>query len=96
MTDTRHADSSEHQLLAFLVEAVYAEHRSGRPPPARLELPPADFERFQSEHREALAAHVPEVGNVYPGSLAGVPVESGADHPSIIRADGRRGMLLLP
>lgn len=96
MSDTSHSDSSEHQLLAFLVQAVYAEQRSGRPLPARIELPPADFERFQREHREALAAHVPEVENVYPGSLAGVPVVSGADHPSIIRADGRRGMLLLP
>lgn len=92
MTDT----STPHQLLAFLVQAIYAEQRSGRPLPARIELPPSDFERFQREHREALAAQMPEVENVYPGSLAGVPVVEGVVHPAIIRADGRRGVLVLP
>jgi hypothetical protein len=36
--------------------------------PARIELSPELFSVFQHAYREALAAVVPEFGNVYPGS----------------------------
>jgi len=83
-----------HDLITLLVEAIYSEPRAGRLMPARIELGPDLFRQFQLEHREALAAMLPEAGNVYPGSLAGVPVvkvaEAGA---ALIRMDGRRKVL---
>lgn len=66
-----------HELITLLVEAIYSEPRAGRLMPARIELGPDLFRQFQREHREALAAMLPEACNVYPGSLAGVPVVEG-------------------
>ncbi|CAN7499863.1 hypothetical protein LJR074_003461 [Acidovorax sp. LjRoot74] len=63
-----------HDLIALLVDAIYSEPRAGRLMPARIELGPDLFRQFQRKHREALAAMLPEAGNVYPGSLACVPV----------------------
>ncbi|WP_156370480.1 hypothetical protein [Acidovorax sp. Leaf84] len=83
-------------LIELLVEAIYSEPRSGRPMPARVELGPDLFLEFQRSHRQALAAVLPDVVDVYPGSLVGVPVvqksEPGA---AILRIDGRRGILIL-
>lgn len=64
-------------LISQLVEAIYSEARGGRLMPARIELGPDLFRQFQREHREAMAAMLPEATNVYPGSLVGVPVVEG-------------------
>lgn len=59
--------------------------------PARIELVPDLFSQFQREHREALAAMLPEAGNVYPGSLAGVPVLALTPPGAVlVRLDGRQ------
>jgi hypothetical protein len=78
-------------IITLLVEAIYSEPRAGRLMPARIELGPDLFRQFQREHREALAAMLPEAGNVYPGSLAGVPVvEMKAPGAALVRLDGGR------
>ncbi|MFM2254165.1 MAG: hypothetical protein RJB68_2502 [Pseudomonadota bacterium] len=83
-------------LITMLVEAIYAEPRKGRSMPARIELEPDLFRQFQREHREALAAMLPEANNVYPGSLAGVPVvEATTPGAVLVRLDGRRDVLAL-
>lgn len=84
-------------LITQLVEAIYSEPREGRSMPERIELGPDLFPQFQREHREALAAMLPEAGNVYPGSLAGVPVvEVEAPGATLVRLDGGRIALDLP
>lgn len=84
-------------LVTSLVDAIYAEPRSGRPMPARIELGPDLFRQFQREHREALTAMLPEADNVYPGSLAGVPVVEAATQGAVlVRLDGARVALALP
>ncbi|MCT6720603.1 hypothetical protein [Acidovorax sp. K2F] len=84
-------------LITQLVEAIYLEHRGGRFMPARIELGPDLFPKFQREHREALTAMLPEADNVYPGSLAGVPVvEAETPGAVLVRLDGARGALALP
>jgi hypothetical protein len=86
-----------HHLITLLIEAIYSEPRARRPMPARIELGPDLFPRFQQEHRKALAAVLPEVCNVYPGSLCGVPiVEMNEPGAALIRLDGWRGVLVLP
>jgi len=64
--------------------------------PARIELGPDLFPAFQAAHREALAAVLPEVTNIYPGSLCGVPIvhvpEIGA---ALVRTDGGYRALVL-
>ena len=85
------------RLIASLLDAIYTEPREGRKLPARIELQPDAFRHFQAEHREALAALLPEVENVYPGSLAGVPVvEVSSPRSTMVRADGTRVVLALP
>ena len=80
------------KLITDLVGAIYAEPQR----PARIELGPDDFRRFQMAHREALAAVLPEADNVYPGSLVGVPVIEAHDPCAVlIRADGARVALEL-
>lgn len=65
--------------------------------PARIELGPDLFRQFQREHREALTAMLPEADNVYPGSLAGVPVvEATTPGAVLVRLDGARVALALP
>lgn len=84
-------------LIDFLVDAIYAEPRSGRPLPARIELDTVSFRQFQREHREALASLLPEAGDVYPGSLAGVPVvEVKVSGAVLVRIDGGQVALALP
>lgn len=84
-------------FIAALVDAIYSEPRSGRRMPTRIELGPDLFRKFQREHREALAAMLPEAGNVYPGSLAGVPVvEIATPGAALVRLDGERVGLTLP
>lgn len=84
-------------IIQHLVEAIYSEPRVGRFMPARIELGPDLFPHFQREHRKALAAVLPEAGNVYPGSLAGVPVvEAATPGAVLVRLDGARGALALP
>lgn len=84
-------------FITSLVDAIYAESRAGRPMPARIELGPALFHLFQREHREALTAMLPETDNVYPGSLAGVPVvEVTTPGAVLVRLDGARVALALP
>lgn len=86
-----------HDLITLLVEAIYSEPREGRSMPARIELGPDLFRQFQREHRKALAAMLPEAGNVYPGSLAGVPViEAKAQGALLVRLDGGMRSLALP
>lgn len=86
-----------HDLIALLVDAIYSEPRAGRLMPARIELGPDLFRQFQREHREALAAMLPEADNVYPGSLAGVPVvEMTIPGAELVRLDGGRDVLALP
>lgn len=83
-------------LITLLVEAIYSEPRAGRPRPARIELDPELFRQFQSEHRAELVAVLPEVADVYPGSLVGVPVVQAAEPgAALVRMDGRRGVLVL-
>lgn len=85
-----------HDLITLLVEEIYSEPREGRSMPARIELGPDLFRQFQREHREALAAMLPEASNVYPGSLAGVPVvEMKTPGAVLVRLDGRRDVLAL-
>ena len=86
-----------HDLIALLVDAIYSEPRAGRLMPARIELGPDLFRQFQRKHREALAAMLPEAGNVYPGSLACVPVvEATTPGAVLVRLDGARVALALP
>lgn len=86
-----------HDLITLLVEAIYSEPRAGRLMPARIELGPDLFRQFQREHREALTAMLPEADNVYPGSLAGVPVvEVTTPGAVLFRLDGARVALALP
>lgn len=86
-----------HDLIALLVEAIYSEPRAGRLMPARIELGPDLFHQFQREHREALAAMLPEAGNVYPGSLAGVlVVEMLTPGAVLVQMSGERVALPLP
>lgn len=83
-------------LINQLVEAIYSEPRAGRPMPARIELGPDLFPRFQQEHRKALAILLPEAGNVYPGSLCGVPiVEMNEPGAALVRLDGLHDVLML-
>lgn len=84
-------------LITMLVKAIYAEPREGRSLPARIELGPDLFPHFQREHRKALAAMLPDATNVYPGSLAGVPVvEVVYAGASLVRLDGGRVALTMP
>lgn len=84
-------------LIDFLVDSIYAEPRSGHLMPARIELGPDLFRQFQREHRGALTAMLPEADNVYPGSLAGVPVvEATTPGAVLVRLDGARVALALP
>lgn len=84
-------------LIDFLVNAIYAGPRSGHLMPARIELGPDLFRQFQREHREALAATLPEATNIYPGSLAGVPVvEVNIQGVAVVRLGGDRVALALP
>lgn len=84
-------------IIQQLVEAIYSEPRAGRLMPVRIELGPDLFRQFQRGHREAMAAMLPEAGNVYPGSLAGVPVvEVEAPGATLVRLDGGRVALDLP
>lgn len=84
-------------LISQLVEVIYSEARGGRFMPARIELGPDLFRQFQREHREAMAAVLPEADNVYPGSLAGVPVvEATTPGAVLVRLDGARVALVLP
>ena len=84
-------------LITQLVEAIYSEPREGRSMPARIELGPDLFRQFQREHREALAAILPEAGDAYPGSLAGVPVvEMTTPGSVLVRLDGTQVALALP
>lgn len=86
-----------HHLITLLVEAIYSEPREGRYLPARIELGPDLFRQFQREHREALAAMLPEAGNVYPGSLAGVPVvEAAAPGAVLVQLGGERTAIICP
>lgn len=86
-----------HALITLLIEAIYSEPRAGRPMPARIELGPDLFPRFQQEHRKALAALLPEAGNVYPGSLVGVPVvEVPMPGATLVRLNDARVALTLP
>ena len=81
-----------HKLITDLIGAIYAEPQR----PARIELGPDDFRRFQIAHREALAAVLAEADNVYPGSLVGVPVvEAQAPGAVLVRAGGARVALEL-
>ncbi|RYH68077.1 MAG: hypothetical protein EON54_02900 [Alcaligenaceae bacterium] len=95
------ADLTQHPqeapgLIERLVEAIYSEPRSGRPMPARIELGPDLFPEFQRAHRQALAAVLPDVADVYPGSLVGVlVVEMATSGAALVRLDGRRGTLVL-
>ena len=83
-------------IIQHLVDAIYSEPRVGRFMPARIELGPDLFPHFQREHRKALAAVLPEAGNVYPGSLAGVPVvEVKIPGAVLVRQDGRRELLAI-
>lgn len=84
-------------FIALLVHAIYAEPRAGRPMPIRIELGTNLFLQFQREHREALASLLPEAGNVFPGSLAGVPVVEVLTPGSVlVRLDGTQVALALP
>ncbi len=84
-------------FIAALVDVIYSEPRAGRRMPTRIELGPNLFRQFQREHRESLTAMLPEAGNVYPGSLAGVPVvQVGAAGASLVRQDGGREAVTLP
>jgi hypothetical protein len=84
-------------IIQHLVEAIYSEPRDGRFMPARIELGPDLFPQFQREHREALTAMLPEADNVYPGSLAGVPVvEVTTPGAVLVRLDGAQVTLALP
>lgn len=84
-------------IIQQLVEAIYSEARAVRFMPVRIELGPDLFPQFQRAHREALAAMLPEAGNVYPGSLAGVPVvESAKLGAVLVRLNGERVDLPLP
>ena len=84
-------------LINMLVEAIYSEPRAGRLMPARIELGPDLFWQFQREHREAMATMLPEAGNVFPGSLAGVPVvEVMTPGAAMVRLDGAQVALALP
>ena len=86
-----------YQLIEYLVDAIYSEPRAGRPVPQRIELGADLFRRVQAAHREALATVLPEVDNVYPGSLAGVPVmEVSGEAAALVRANGERCPLELP
>ncbi|MBL7090471.1 MAG: hypothetical protein ISS20_16870 [Acidovorax sp.] len=77
--------------------AIYAGPRSGHLMPARIELGPDLFRQFQREHREALTAMLPEADNMYPGSLAGVPVvEAETPGAVLVRLGGARVALALP
>lgn len=83
-------------LIELLVEAIYSELRAGRPMPARIELSPDVFADLQAAHREALADLLPEVENVYPGSLCGVPVVGVAElGAKLVRTDGGYRVLAL-
>ncbi len=83
-------------LIDFLVDAIYAGPRSGHLMPARIKLGPDLFPQFQREHREALTAMLPEADNVYPWSLAGVPVaDSTTPRAVLVRLDGARVALAL-
>lgn len=83
-------------LIDFLVDLIYSEPRCGRSTPARIELGLDLFRQFQREHREALATILPEACNVYPGSLASVPVvEVKTPGAAMVRLDGRRDVLAL-
>ncbi|MDR6767749.1 hypothetical protein J2W88_003030 [Acidovorax delafieldii] len=84
-------------IIQQLVEAIYSEPRAGRLMPVRIELGPDLFRQFQRDHREAMAAMLPEAGDVYPGSLAGVPVvEIATPGAVLVRLDGGRVGLTLP
>ena len=81
-------------IVDQLVDAIYSEPRAGRPMLARIELGPDFFPKFQAAHREAMAAVMPEVENIYPGSLCGVPIVE-VDEPGafLLRLDGRRSAM---
>lgn len=84
-------------LIDVLVDAIYAGPRSGYLTPVRIELGTDLFRQFQREHREALAAMLPEASNVYPGSLAGVPVvEVDTPGAALVRLGGERVALAQP
>ncbi|RYH71054.1 MAG: hypothetical protein EON54_00715 [Alcaligenaceae bacterium] len=83
-------------LITQLTEAIYSEIRAGRAAPSRIELPPELFLKFQAAHREAMAAVLPEVENVYPGSLCGVPVvQFDKQGATLVRSDNRRRALIV-
>lgn len=83
-------------LITQLTEAIYSEPRAGRSMPARIELGPDLFPAFQTAHREAMEAILPEADSVYPGSLCGVPiVEVNEPGAFLLRQDGQRGVLEL-
>lgn len=74
-------------IVNYLVEAIKADPLR----PARIEPGPEYFRRFQMAHRAALAEVLPDAGNVYPGSLVGVPVIEAQDPCAVpVRADGTR------
>lgn len=88
---------AEHMLIAFLVNFIYGERDAGRPFPTRIELGQVLFQEFQVAHRQALEDFLPDGVDVYPGSLAGVPVvESTNSGASMLRADGLWAPLPLP
>ncbi len=83
-----------HEIVTNLVLAIYSEPRAGRPMPLRIELGADTFARFQAEHREMLADLLPEAGNVYPGSLVGVPiVEVATPGAALVSGSGERRAL---
>ncbi|RZJ59366.1 MAG: hypothetical protein EON49_11595 [Acidovorax sp.] len=85
-----------HDLITQLTEAIYSEPRAGRSMPARVELGPELFEEFQRAHRQAMAAVLPDVADVYPSSLLGVPIVQKDDPgATIVRLDGNLGVLIL-
>lgn len=85
------------QIIPHLVVVIYSDLRLGRTLPVRLEFGPDRFRGFQLEHREALAALLPEADNLYPGSLVGVPVvELSALGAVLVLLDGGRVALPLP